>query len=84
MPASELFGLAAELLERDGLELLDLLGNIGHDLGYGAAVTWFIDAGNETPIWGAWAIEPHVGRGGLGAKFEDLVWLGPEGAVVLA
>jgi Xaa-Pro dipeptidase len=83
MPASELFGVAAELFEREGLELLDLLGNVGHDLGHGAAVTGFIDGGNDAPMWGAWAIEPHVGRGGIGAKFEDVVWLGPEGALVV-
>jgi Xaa-Pro dipeptidase len=83
MPASELFGHATALLEREGLELLDLLGNVGHDLAFGGAVTSYIDAGTETPMWGAWAIEPHVGRGGLGAKFEDLVWLGSAGAVVI-
>lgn len=83
MPASELFAVAATLLAAKGYELLDLLGNIGHDLGPGAEVSGFIDAGNDTPMWGAWAIEPHVGRDGLGAKFEDVVWLGPEGVVVV-
>lgn len=83
MPASELFGIASEMFEREGLELLDLLGNIGHDLGHGAVVTGSIDATNHTPMWGAWAIEPHLGRDGLGAKFEDVVWLGPEGVTVV-
>lgn len=83
MPASELFGVAAAMLTAEGYELLDLLGNIGHDLGYGAEVTGSIDAGNHAPMWGAWAIEPHIGRDGLGAKFEDMVWLGPEGVVVV-
>jgi Xaa-Pro dipeptidase len=84
MPSSELFHVAEAALARRELELLDLLGNVGHDLGYGAEVTGYIDPGNETPMWGAWAIEPHVGRDGLGAKFEDLVWLGVEGTLVVA
>jgi Xaa-Pro aminopeptidase len=83
MPASDLFGAAAAMFAAEDYELLDLLGNIGHDLGHGAKVTGSIDAGNDTPMWGAWAIEPHIGRDGLGAKFEDVVWLGPEGVVVV-
>jgi Xaa-Pro aminopeptidase len=83
MPANELFRLARRLLDADGYELLDLLGNIGHDLGRGGEVTGFIDPRNETPMWGCWAIEPHIGLDGLAAKVEDLVWLGDEGAVVL-
>jgi len=83
MRVSELFGVAAAMLAVEGYELLDLLGNIGHDLGHGAEVTGFIDAGNDSPMWGAWAIEPHIGRDGLGAKFEDVVWLGPKGVVVV-
>lgn len=83
MPASELHEAAAALLDDAGYDLLDLLGNVGHDLGPGGEVTGYIEAGNDTPMWGAWAIEPHVGRDGLGAKFEDLVWLGPEGVVVV-
>ena len=81
MTAAELFSIAAELLAQEGYELLDLLGNVGHDLGPAARVTGFIEAGNDTPMWGAWAIEPHVGRDGFGAKFEDVVWLGSEGVV---
>jgi len=84
MPANELFAIARALLDADGYELLDLLGNIGHDLGRDAAVTGFIDPRNETAMWGCWAIEPHMGMDGIGAKIEDLVWIGPEGVVVLA
>jgi Xaa-Pro dipeptidase len=84
MPANELFALARRLFDADGYELLDLLGNIGHDLGPGAAVTGFVDPRNETPMWGCWAIEPHIGIDGVAAKFEDLVWLGEGGAVVIA
>jgi Xaa-Pro dipeptidase len=84
MPARELFGAARRLLDADGYELLDLLGNVGHDLARDGAVTGFIDPRNETPMWGCWAIEPHIGLDGVGAKFEDLVWIEPEGVVVLA
>jgi Xaa-Pro aminopeptidase len=84
MPASELFAVARQLMDAGGYELLDLLGNIGHDLGEHAEVTSFIDADNDTPMWGCWAIEPHIGVGGIAAKIEDLVWLGPDGCVVLA
>ena len=84
MPASKLFGVARGLLDAGGYELLDLLGNIGHDLDRGAAVTGFIDPRNETPMWGCWAIEPHLGLDGIGAKVEDLVWISDEGVHVLA
>jgi Xaa-Pro aminopeptidase len=83
MPAAELFSIAAELLSREGYELLDLLGNVGHDLGPAGRVTGFIDATNGAPMWGAWAIEPHIGRDGFGAKFEDVVWLGSDGVIVV-
>ncbi|MFN2628639.1 MAG: M24 family metallopeptidase [Gaiellaceae bacterium] len=84
MPANELFGVARGLLDADGYELLDLCGNIGHDLGRGAVVTGSIDPRNETPMWGCWAIEPHLGLDGIGAKIEDLVWISEEGVHVLA
>jgi Xaa-Pro aminopeptidase len=84
MPASELFGVARRLLDAGGHVLLDLLGNIGHDLGRGGEVTGFIDPRNDTAMWGCWAIEPHIGLDGIGAKVEDLVWIDEEGVVVLA
>jgi Xaa-Pro dipeptidase len=84
MPASELFASARALIDADGYELLDLLGNIGHDLGPGAEVTGFIDPRNEAPMWGCWAIEPHLGIDGVAAKVEDLVWLGEDGVVVIS
>ena len=84
MPASELFGGCLERIQAAGFELLDQLGNIGHSLTAGAAyVDGFIDAGNETPMWGAWAIEPFVGVGDLGLKLEDVVWFGREQATVV-
>lgn len=84
MPANELFAIARQLLDADGYELLDLLGNIGHDLGESAEVTGFIDPRNEMPMWGCWAIEPHIGMAGIGAKVEDLVWIDHEGVRVVA
>ena len=84
MPARELFRTARALLDDGGFELLDLLGNIGHDLGPGASVTGYIDPRNDTPMWGCWAIEPHIGLDGIGAKMEDLVWIDAEGVRVLA
>jgi Xaa-Pro dipeptidase len=83
MPANALFAVARRLIDAEGYELLDLLGNIGHDLGRGGRVTGFIDPRNETPMWGCWAIEPHLGLEGIAAKVEDLVWLGEEGVVVV-
>ena len=83
MPARELFHVARDLLDRDGYELLDLLGNIGHDLDRGGAVTGFIDPRNTTAMWGCWALEPHIGMDGIGAKVEDLVWIGEEGVRVV-
>ena len=83
MPARELFGVARGLLDRDGYELLDLLGNIGHDLDRGGAVAGYIDPRNETPMWGCWAIEPHIGLNGIGAKVEELVWIGEDGVRVI-
>jgi|SRR5476649_59652 len=84
MPASELFGLSRDRLVREGFILLDLLGNIGHSLTAGAAYTQgFIDAGNDTPMWGAWAIEPFARRGDVAVKVEDLVWFGREQCAVL-
>jgi Xaa-Pro aminopeptidase len=84
LPANDLFALARRLFDADGYELLDLLGNIGHDLDRGGRVTGFVDPRNTTPMWGCWAIEPHLGIDGIAAKVEDLVWLAEDGVVVLA
>jgi Xaa-Pro dipeptidase len=79
MPANELYGIGAALLDRSGLKLLDLLDNFGHSIGREFAADGFIDAGNSTPMYGAWTVEPHVGRNARGAKFEDIVWLAGDG-----
>jgi len=79
MPANELFGMTSERLTAEGYVLLDLLANIGHSLTAGAAYLHkFIDAGNPTPMWGAWAVEPFASRGDIAVKVEDLVWFGRE------
>lgn len=84
MPASELFGLSRQRLTSEGFILLDLLGNIGHSLAAGAAYTeGFIDAGNDRPMWGAWAIEPFARRGDIAVKVEDLMWFGREQCEIL-
>ncbi|ODN71816.1 M24 family metallopeptidase [Methylobrevis pamukkalensis] len=84
MPACDLFGIASARLAAEGFELLDLLANIGHGLSPGAAyLGGFIDAGNATPMWGAWAIEPFAARGGIAVKVEDLVWFGRDACVVV-
>ena len=84
MPANELFGLCHSRLEAEGFVLLDLLANIGHSLTPGAAYLHkFIDAGNDTPMWGAWAVEPFAARGDIAVKVEDLVWFGRERCEIL-
>ncbi|NTI76589.1 M24 family metallopeptidase [Rhizobium rhizogenes] len=84
MLAHELFGLSHERLKSEGYVLLDQLGNIGHSLSSGAAyLHQFIDAGNTTPMWGAWAIEPFAARDGIAVKVEDLVWFGREQCIIL-
>jgi len=83
MPANELFAHARGLFDEVGFELLDLLGNIGHDLHEGGGVQHFIDPRTDAPMWGCWAIEPHLGLDGIAAKVEDLVFLEEDRVVVL-
>lgn len=84
MPACELFAHVHGLIEDAGYLLLDLWGNVGHDLGYQSAYAHgFIDARNTTPMWGAWTMEPHLGDRRRGAKFEDVVWLSEDGKTFL-
>jgi Xaa-Pro aminopeptidase len=80
MPAAELHALGLRLAAERDLRLLDLLDNFGHSIGREFAAEGFIDPTNSTPMYGAWTIEPHLGRLGRGAKFEDIVWL-PAGGV---
>jgi Xaa-Pro dipeptidase len=84
MPAQELFGVCAAAIDEAGYRLLDEWQNIGHSLARGSAYDEkFIDATNETEMWGAWAIEPFLGTDRFGVKLEDVVWFGREGCEVL-
>jgi Xaa-Pro aminopeptidase len=84
MRARDLFDPTLEAIEAAGYELLDLWHNIGHSLRRGSAYDdKFIDTTNETEMWGAWAIEPFIGRDGFGVKLEDVVWFGDGGCEVL-
>ncbi|WP_225755234.1 M24 family metallopeptidase [Actinotalea sp. Marseille-Q4924] len=83
MPANELFAFGAALVAGAGLKVLDLLDNIGHSIGREFAADGFIDASNDTPMWGAWTIEPHVGTQARGVKVEDMLWLPRHGPAVV-
>lgn len=83
MLASELYGLGAVMANSRGLKLLDLLDNFGHSLDTEFAASGFIDATNHSPMWGGWTIEPQLGSQGMGAKFEDILWLTPGQAPIL-
>jgi Xaa-Pro aminopeptidase len=81
--ASEMFAVGAARAAERNLKLLDLLDNFGHSIGREFAVEGFIDADNDTPMYGAWTIEPQVGRRARGAKFEDIIWLAEGQATVV-
>jgi Xaa-Pro dipeptidase len=84
MPASELFEGCHAAIEAAGYRLLDPWSNIGHSLRQGSAYDdKFIDAANETPMWGAWAVEPFLGTDAYGVKLEDVVWFGADGCTVV-
>jgi Xaa-Pro dipeptidase len=83
MPASEMFAVGAARAAEREVKLLDLLDNFGHSIGREFAVDGFIDADNDTPMYGAWTIEPQVGRRARGAKFEDIIWLAEGHAAVV-
>jgi len=84
MSAQELFGQMHSRMVAEGFTLLDTLGNIGHSLMPGAAYLHeFIDAGNATPMWGAWAVEPFAERDGFAVKVEDLYWFGRDGVLYI-
>ncbi|QEW23074.1 methionine aminopeptidase (plasmid) [Paracoccaceae bacterium] len=82
MPAQDLFGAMHDRMRAEGFTLLDTLANIGHSLTPGAAYLHaFIDATNDTPMWGAWAVEPFAERDGAAVKVEDLYWFGRDGCI---
>lgn len=77
MSASSLYAEATVIFSERGLKNFDLLDNIGHSIGRDFASGGFIDGSNEQEMWGAWTIEPQLGRNAKAAKFEDIVWLAP-------
>jgi Xaa-Pro dipeptidase len=83
MPACALYETGANLLRERDLKLLDLLDNFGHSIGREFAAEGFIDATNTNPMWGAWTLEPHVGRHARGAKFEEIAWFGGDGSIAV-
>jgi Xaa-Pro dipeptidase len=84
MPARELFDGAHAAIEETGYRLLDPWSNIGHSLRQGSAYDEkFIDATNDRPMWGGWAIEPFLGNDEFGVKVEDVVWFGRDECTVV-
>jgi Xaa-Pro dipeptidase len=84
MRACDLYGAFAEALAPTGLVGLDRLSNIGHSLGKGTSYDLgYLDPWNQTPLWGAWAVEPFVGNHLWGVKLEDVIWFGGDEVTVL-
>lgn len=75
----ELFTFCKELIESRGYELLDPNGNIGHSIEdySNQSKRVYIYPGNDliTLKGKKWAIEPHIGKNGYGAKFENVIAL---------
>jgi len=75
----ELFNFCNGLIKSRGYELLDPNGNIGHsieDYSNQANRTYIYPGNSQIKLKGKkWAIEPHIGKGGFGAKFENVVAL---------
>lgn len=75
----ELFKFCNELIELRGYKLLDPYGNIGHTIEdySNQSKRIFIYPDNEhIQLKGKkWAIEPHIGKNGFGAKFENVITL---------
>ncbi len=78
----ELFNYSFGLIREFGYILLDLRGNIGHNVGRlpsdgSKFERKFLDPENNETLKGEfWTIEPFMGNGGYGAVFEDLVFVG--------
>ena len=84
MRACDLFAVFKAELDKTPYLLLDRLSNIGHSLSaHSSYDAGYIDAWNETPMTGAWAIEPFIGNHLYGVKTEDVVWFGPKACAVI-
>jgi len=75
----ELFKFCKELIELRGYVLIDPNGNIGHSIedNSNQSKRIFIYPGNQQILLKGkrWAIEPHIGKNGFGAKFENVIAL---------
>jgi len=75
----ELFEFCKAIIEFRGYELLDPNGNIGHTIEdySNQAKRIFIYPGNRQVLLKGkkWEIEPHIGKGSYGAKFENVITL---------
>ncbi len=79
---SELFEHSLKLMEEFGYKLLDLRGNIGHNIGRipedrSKFERKFLNRENNERLGGEfWTIEPFMGNKDFGAVFEDMVFIG--------
>ncbi len=80
---AELFAYCESQIAAHGLQLLDPLRNIGHSIDQFAFLEGLVEAGNVRGLRGGWTIEPFVGDGQAGAKFEDILFFGRDGVEVL-
>ncbi len=75
----DLFRFSNQLIQSKGYELLDPNGNIGHSIedDENQDKRIYISPDHEhVRLEGKkWAIEPHIGKGGYGAKFEKVIAL---------
>ncbi|GBF77607.1 hypothetical protein PA598K_06164 [Paenibacillus sp. 598K] len=75
----ELFDYCESLIRERGYALLDPGGNIGHSIEDGqrqALRTYLSPVHASEPLAGKrWAIEPHIGKDGYGAKFENVIYI---------
>jgi len=73
----DLYWFCREMIENRGYKLLDPNGNIGHSIEDGTNLDKrvYIDHTNvnEALTGKRWAIEPHIGKNGFGAKFENVI-----------
>lgn len=79
----DLYSAGRREIEARQLRLLDPLQNIGHSIGQLAFLDGFVEAGNVGPLRGGWTVEPFVGDGHAGAKFEDILFFQDGTAEVL-
>lgn len=85
MRACDWFAEFEALRAPTGLLLLDRLQNIGHSITQDSSYDeGYIDEWNETPLTGAWAVEPFIGNHLYGVKREDIVWFGPTKCTVIS